>query len=59
MLKFQMVPQILNILWVQEKGAQIIHMSEARASYSQRTWAEDSSSASHLRHKGLLVSPIK
>jgi hypothetical protein len=34
-------------------------LSEAKASHSQRIWAEVSSSAPHLLHNELSVSPIK
>jgi len=34
-------------------------MSEAKASHFHKTWAEVPSSAPHLLHKGLVVSPIK
>ena len=49
----------LNILWVQEKEPKYVRPSEAKASHSHKTWAEVSSSAPHLLHKGLLISPIK
>jgi hypothetical protein len=49
----------LNVLWLQEGGAQIRCVSEAKASHSQRMWAEVSSSAPHLLHSGLSDSPIK
>jgi hypothetical protein len=48
--------QTLNVLWVQEKEPNYACLSEARASHSQRVWAEVSSSAPHLLHKRLLVS---
>jgi len=34
-------------------------LSETKASHSHGMWSEVSSSAPHLLHKGLLVSPIK
>jgi len=34
-------------------------LSEAKASHSQRMWAEVSSSAAHLLHSGLSDSPIR
>jgi hypothetical protein len=59
-LKFQMAP-ILKLLMYsrsKEKEPRYTCLSEARASHSQRMWAEVSYSAPHLLHKGLLVSPI-
>jgi len=34
------------------------YMSEAKVSHSQRMWAEVSSSAPHLLHKGIFISSI-
>ena len=60
LLKFQITPRLqLNVLWIQEKESRYTCLSEARASHSQRMRAEVSSSAPHLLHEGLLVSPIK
>jgi hypothetical protein len=50
----------VGVLWLQQEGAQThTWLSEAKASHSQRMWAEVSSSAPHLRHNGLLDSPIR
>jgi hypothetical protein len=49
---------ILNILWLQEKGAQM-HMLEWSWGFTPtRTWAKVSSSAPHLLQNGLYDSPL-
>jgi hypothetical protein len=52
-------PYTLYILWLQETGTQIHCLSEAKASHSQRMWAEVLCSAPHLLHNGLSDSPIR
>jgi hypothetical protein len=42
-----------------KKEPRYMCLCEAKASYSQRMWAEVSSSAPHLRHSGLSGSPIR
>jgi hypothetical protein len=60
-LKFQKTPRLKLLMCSRSKKreARYTFLSEAKASHSQRMWAEVSYSASHLLHKGLLVSPIK
>ena len=61
LLKFQMAPRF-NLLMSsgsKKREPRYTCLREAKASHSQRMWAEVSSSAPHLLHKGLLVSPIK
>ena len=48
-----------RILLVQEKEPRCVLLRELKALHSHKTWAEVSSSAPHLLHEGLLVSPIK
>jgi hypothetical protein len=61
LLKFQMAPRLKLLMSTvsKKKEPRYICLSEAKASHLQRMWAEVSSSAQHLLHKGLLVSPIK
>jgi hypothetical protein len=61
LLKFQMAPslQLLMSSGSKTKEPTYTCLSEAKATHSQRMWAEVSSSAPHLLHKGLLFSPIK
>ena len=42
-----------------KKEPRYVCLSEAKASHSQRVWAEFSSSATHLLHNGLSDSPIR
>ena len=49
----------LNILRLQEKEPRYACLSEAKASHSQRMWAEVSSLIPHLLHNGLYSSPRK
>jgi len=51
--------RLLTSSWSKKKELKYAYLSEARASYSHRTWADVSSSAADLLHKGLLISPIK
>jgi hypothetical protein len=57
---FQMAPRfrLLTSSGSKEEEARCVCLSEAKASHSQRVWAEVSSSAPHLLHKRLLVSLI-
>ena len=41
-----------------EKDPRYTYLSEAKASHSQRMWAEVSSSALHLLHSGLSDTPL-
>ena len=60
-LKCQMVPRrrLLTSSESKKKESKYACQSEARASHSHKMWAEVSSSAPHLIHKGLSISPIK
>ena len=60
LLKFRMVPRLILVIssGSKKKEPRYTSLSEAKASHSQRVWAEVSSSASHFLHKGLLVSAI-
>ena len=49
----------VDVLWIQEEGAQYTCLSEAKASHSQRMWAKVSSSAPRLLHNRLSDSPIR
>ena len=61
LLKFQMAPRIrLLISSVStKKKSNYACLSEAKASHSQKTWIEVSTSSPHLLHKGLQLSPFK
>ena len=61
LLKFQMTPRFKLLMpsGSRKKEPRYTCQSEDKASHSQRMWAEVSSTAPHLLHKGLLVSPIK
>ena len=61
LLKFQMAPRLKLLISsvYKKKEPRGTWQSEAKASHSQRMWAEVSSSAAHLLCKGLLLSPIK
>jgi hypothetical protein len=60
-LKFQMALRLKLLMssGSEKKEPRYACVSEAKASHSPRMWGEVSSSAPHLIHKGLLVSPIK
>jgi len=60
-LKFQMAPILILLMSSGSKNKEPRHacLSEAKASHSQRMWAEVSSSAPHLLHSGLSVSPTR
>jgi hypothetical protein len=61
LLKFQMAPRLILLMssGSKKKEPRYTCLSETRASYSQRMWAEVSSSAAHLLHNGLSDSPIR
>ena len=61
LLKFQMAPRLTLLMSSGSKEQQPRNacLSEAKASHSQRMWAEVSSSAPHLLHNGLSDSPIR
>jgi hypothetical protein len=60
-LKFQMTPRCKFLMFSGSKKKEIryVCLSDAKASHSQRMWAEVSCSAPHLLHKGLFLSTIK
>ena len=49
----------LNVLWLKKKEPRYACLNEAKASHSQRMWAEISPSAPHLLHNGLSDRPIR
>ena len=61
LLKFQMAPRLILQMssGSKKKEPRYACLSEAKASHSQRMWAEVSSSAPHLLHNGLSDSPIR
>ena len=61
LLKFQMAPRLRFLMssGSKKKEPRYTYLSAAKASHSQTVRAKVSSSASHLLHKGLLVSTIK
>jgi len=61
LLKFQMVPRIILLMSSGSKKEEPRYtcLSEVKASQSHRMWAEVSSSAPHLLHRGLSDSPIR
>jgi hypothetical protein len=60
LLKLQMAPILILLMSsVSKKEPRYTCLSEAKASHSQRMWAEVSSSAPHLLHSGLSDSPIR
>jgi len=61
LLKFQMSPRLINLMssGSKKKEPRYTCLSEAKASHSQRMWAEVSSSAPHLLHNGLSDSRIR
>ena len=60
-LKFQMAPRgkLLMSFGSDKKELRYTRLSEAKASHSQRMWANVSYSPPHLLRKVLMVSPIK
>jgi len=61
LLKFQMAPRLTLLMSSvsRKKEPRFACLSEAKASHSQRMWAEVSSSAPHLLHRGLSDSHIR
>jgi hypothetical protein len=61
LLKFQMAPILILLMSSGSKKEEprYTYLSEAKASHSQRMWAEVSSSAVHLVHSGLSDSPSR
>jgi len=60
LLKFQMAPRLILLMSSgSKKEPRYACLSEAKASHSQRMWAEVSSSAAHLLHGGLSDSPSR
>jgi hypothetical protein len=61
LLKFQIVPRLILFMSSGSKKNEPRYacLSEAKASHSQRMWAEVSSFAPHLLHSGLSDSPIR
>jgi len=61
LLKFQMAPKLILLMssGSKKKEPRYTCLCEAKASHSQRMWAEVSSSAPHLLHSGLSDSPIR
>ena len=61
LLKFQMAPKLILLMSCgsKKKEPRYTRLSEAKASHSQRMWAEVSSSAPHLLHSGLSDSPSR
>ena len=59
LLKFQMAPKLVLLMssGSKKKAPRYACLSEAKASPSQRMWAEVSFSAPHLLHSGLSNSP--
>jgi hypothetical protein len=61
LLKFQMAPRFILLMssGSMKEEPRYVCLSEAKASQSQRMWAEVSSSAPHLLHSGQSDSPIR
>ena len=61
LLKFQIALKIILLMssGSKKKEPRYACLSEAKASHSQRMWAEVSSSAPHLLHGGLSSSPSR
>ena len=61
LLKFQMATRLILLMssGSKQKEPRYTCLSEAKASHSQRMWAEVSSSAPHLLHSGLSDSSIR
>jgi len=59
--KFQMTPRLILLTSTgsKKKEPRYTCLSEAKASHSQRMWAEVSSSVPHLLHSGLSDNPIR
>jgi len=60
-LNFQLAPRLILLMssGSKKKEPRYTCLREAKASHSQRMWAEVSSSAPHLLHTGLFDSPIR
>jgi hypothetical protein len=54
-----MAPRLLMSSGSRKKEPRYAYLSQAKASHSQRMWAEVSSSAPHLLHNGLSDSPTR
>jgi hypothetical protein len=61
LLKFQMAPKFMLLIssGSKKKEPRCTCLSEAKASHSQRMWAEVSSFTSHFLHSGLPTSPSR
>jgi hypothetical protein len=60
LLNFQMASKLILLMSCgSKKEPRYTCLSEAKASHSQRMWAEVSSSAAHLLHNGLSDIPIR
>jgi hypothetical protein len=61
LVKFQMAPRLILLMssGSKEEEPRYACLSEARASHSQRMWAEVSSSVPHLLHNALPDSPSR
>ena len=61
LLKFQMPPKLILLMssGLKEKEPRYTCLSDAKASQSQRIWAELTSSALHYLHSGLSDSPSR
>jgi hypothetical protein len=61
LLKFQIAPRLILLMSSDSKKKEPRYtcLCEAKASHSQRMWAEVSSSTPHLLHNGLSDSPIR
>jgi len=61
LLKILMAPKLILLTSSGSKKEEPRYacLNEAKASHSQRMWAEVSSSAAHLLHSGLSDSPVR
>jgi hypothetical protein len=61
LLKFQIAPKLILLIssGSKKKEPSCMCLSDAKASHSQRMWAEVSSSIPHLLHSGLSASPSR
>ena len=61
LLKFRMVPRprLITSSGSKKKEPKRACLSEATASHSHKMWVEVFSSASHLLHRELFISPVK
>ena len=59
LLEFRMAPRLILLMSSGSKETRHACLSEAKASHSQRTWAELSFSASHFLHNWLSDIPIR